>query len=74
MTYANEMAAKGKNLVAVINLDMVGNDAGLRRSIVYVATPDAPTHPGELAIAQTLLDVARVYSLDITPVIKPTCG
>jgi hypothetical protein len=72
--YAQRMAASGENLVAVINLDMVGNDAGQRRAIIYVGNPSDPTYGDEMTIGQTFVAVAQAYSLDFTPLISETCG
>jgi hypothetical protein len=72
--YAQSMVDQGENLVAVVNLDMIGNDSGLNRARVFTVYPENPTYADEVKIAQCFLDVVGAYALNLAPVIDATCG
>ncbi len=72
--YATPVAANGENVVAVVNLDMVGNDAGQNRSKVFTVGSDAPTFADEMVMANAFVDVAQTYALTWFPSIDTSCG
>jgi acetylornithine deacetylase/succinyl-diaminopimelate desuccinylase-like protein len=72
--YAQRMVDQGENLVAVINLDMIGNDDGLNRAKIFTVGPEAPTYADETTIAQCFVDAIGAYSLGLTPFIDESCG
>ena len=61
--YAEEVAANGENITAVINLDMIGYD-GNADKIIELHT--RPGNGGDLAIANTFKSVIQTYDINLT--------
>lgn len=68
--YAAKVQADGDNIVAVYNMDMIGYDA-VGGPTLRIHT--RPGNSGDLAIANTFVDVVSVYGLsgDLSPIIDP---
>ena len=68
--YAAKVQADGDNIVAVYNMDMIGYDA-VDGPTLRIHT--RPGNSGDLAIANTFVDVVSVYGLsgDLSPIIDP---
>ncbi len=68
--YAAKVQADGDNIVAVYNMDMIGWDA-VDGPTLRIHT--RPGNSGDLAIANTFVDVVSVYGLsgDLSPIIDP---
>jgi len=68
--YAAKVQADGDNIVAVFNMDMIGYDA-VDGPTLRIHT--RPGNSGDLAIANTFVDVVSVYGLsgDLSPIIDP---
>jgi hypothetical protein len=62
--YADEVKARGENIIAVINLDMIGYNNDIYEIIELHARPD---HPAEVAIANLFKNVVSVYDINLTP-------
>jgi uncharacterized repeat protein (TIGR02543 family) len=70
--YSNWVYQNGDIIVAVYNMDMLGYDAvGGPVLQLHTRYTSDPGYPGDLAIANTFVDVVNTYSLDddLTPVI-----
>jgi hypothetical protein len=71
--YAAEVYAAGENVVAVLNLDMIGWDsAGAPVARLFTRTPTSPGYSNDLAIAATFTNVVAAYGLSdsLAPVIQ----
>lgn len=72
--YADMVYQNGENIVAVYNMDMIGYDAvGEPYLRLHTRTTSSSGYTGDLAIANTFVDVVNVYSLsdDLSPIIDP---
>jgi uncharacterized repeat protein (TIGR02543 family) len=70
--YANSVYQAGENIVAVYNMDMLGYDGvGGPYLRLHTRTSSSSGYEGDLAIANTFVDVLNTYSLDddLTPII-----
>ncbi len=61
--YAEELAARDENIVAVINLDMIGYNSDKYEIIELHARPD---HPSEVTIANLFKNVITAYDINLT--------
>lgn len=63
--YSNMIYANGDNVVAVYNMDMLGYD-GVGGPVLGLHTryTSNPGYPGDLAVANTFVDVVNTYGLD----------
>jgi hypothetical protein len=70
--YAGEVSAAGDDIVAVVNLDMVGWD-GIGEPVLrlHTRTTANPGYAGDLAIANLFVDVVGTYGLsaELVPVV-----
>jgi hypothetical protein len=63
--YAKKVADAGENIVAVLNLDMIGWDkVGGPVLRLHTRTASNPGHAGDKAIANTFIDVVNLYGLN----------
>lgn len=62
--YAKESAALGEEIVAVVNLDMIGWDGAWGPDMDLHASPAVT---GSLALAELFSDVVGLYDLDLVP-------
>ncbi|NIO80980.1 MAG: M28 family peptidase, partial [Candidatus Aminicenantes bacterium] len=72
--YADMVYQAGDNIVAVYNMDMLGTDnVGEPYLRLHTRITSNPGYPGDLAIANTFVDVVNTYSLDneLSPIIDP---
>jgi PKD repeat protein len=72
--YAEMVYQAGANIVAVYNMDMLGTDnVGGPDLRLHTRITSNPGYPGDLAIANTFIDVVNTYSLDndLSPIIDP---
>jgi PKD repeat protein len=72
VAYSNLVYGNGDNIVAVYNMDMISYDAaGLPYLRLHTRTTSNPGYPGDLAIANTFVDVVNAYSLSsgLSPII-----
>ncbi|MFC2155082.1 PKD domain-containing protein, partial [Acidobacteriota bacterium] len=70
--YSDMIYQSGDNVVAVYNMDMISYDGtGGPDLRLHTRTTANPGYPGDLAIANTFVDVVNTYSLDsvLTPII-----
>jgi len=70
--YADLVYQAGENITAVFNMDMIAYDAiGGPDLRLHTRIDTNPGYPGDLAIANTFIDVVNTYSLDgdLTPII-----
>jgi len=70
--YSDLVYGSGANIVAVYNMDMISYDAvGLPYLRLHTRTSSNPGYSGDLAIANTLVDVVNAYSLSsvLSPII-----
>ena len=62
--YSDLVYANGDNIVAVYNMDMISYDAiGLPYLRLHTRLTSNPGYPGDLAIANTFIDVVNTYGL-----------
>jgi uncharacterized repeat protein (TIGR02543 family) len=72
--YADDVYAAGDNIVAVYNMDMLGYDGtGGPDLRLHTRLTSNPGYPGDLAIANTFIDVVNDYNMtnDLTPILDP---
>jgi len=72
--YAEMVYQAGANIVAVYNMDMLGTDnVGDPYLRLHTRITSNPGYPGDLAIANTFIDVVNTYGLDteLSPIIDP---
>lgn len=72
--YADSVYQAGANIVAVYNMDMIGYDASGAPSLrLHTRTTSNPGYSGDLAIANTFIDVVNAYGLSsgLSPVVDP---
>ncbi len=72
--YATMVAAAGDNIVAVYNMDMIAWDSiGGPTLRLHTRTTGNPGYPGDLAIANTFIDVTTLYALSggLSPILDP---
>jgi PKD repeat protein len=72
--YADMVYQSGDNITAVYNMDMISYDAvGGPDLRLHTRTTTNPGYPGDLAIANTFVDVVNVYGLsgNLSPIIDP---
>ncbi len=72
VAYSDLVYANGDNIVAVYNMDMISYDAiGLPYLRLHTRTTSNPGYPGDLAIANTFIDVVNTYGLSsgLSPII-----
>ncbi|NIO80978.1 MAG: PKD domain-containing protein [Candidatus Aminicenantes bacterium] len=72
--YAEMVYQAGDNIVALYNMDMLGTDnVGEPYLRLHTRITSNPGYPGDLAIANTFVDVVNTYSLDndLSPIIDP---
>ncbi|MDQ1353711.1 MAG: family peptidase, partial [Acidobacteriota bacterium] len=70
--YSDLVYGNGDNIVAVYNMDMISYDAiGLPYLRLHTRTTSNPGYPGDLAIANTFIDVVNTYGLSsgLSPII-----
>ncbi|NIM17120.1 MAG: M28 family peptidase [Candidatus Aminicenantes bacterium] len=70
--YADLVYQAGDNIVAVYNMDMISYDGiGEPYLRLHTRITSNPGYPGDLAIANTFIDVVNTYSLDneLSPII-----
>ncbi len=70
--YSDLVYGNGNNIVAVYNMDMISYDAvGLPYLRLHTRTTSNPGYTGDLAIANTFIDVVNGYSLSsgLSPII-----
>jgi hypothetical protein len=64
VAYARQAAAAGENIVAVLNLDMIGWDEREGPTLRLHTRPAGnPGYPGDAAIAEAFIDVVDTYAL-----------
>jgi PKD repeat protein len=70
--YSDQVYGSGENIVAVFNMDMISYDAvGLPYLRLHTRTSSSSGYSGDLAIANTFVDVLNAYSLSsvLSPII-----
>jgi len=66
--YARSASNVNANIVAVLNMDMLGWD-GKDGPTMRIHTRPKATAPGDIEIATAFMDVVSVYSISITPIL-----
>ncbi len=72
--YARKMVTDGENVVAVLNMDMIGYDEADGPTLrLHTRTTSHPGYQADLAIASLFSDVVSTYGLSgvLTPIVDP---